>query len=171
MNSEKNCQGVWSHDSILLDTTYLLPLIGISIEELPDTLILELINRKYKIYTNYITLFELAAKGAKYITQGLLSSIRILKGINAIVYDDRIKKIGLEDTDVLATAFKLRVHVGDFIDCLIISTAIHYSNILLTEDETIIKLTNSTWFKELIKTLNPKLEVLNYRRFKERYMQ
>ena len=156
---------------IAIDTTYLLPLIGIAIKGLPDNIILELISRKYRVYINHITIFDLIAKGAKYVTRGLLSPTRVLRGVNAIVYDERIEKVSLEDSDVLALAFKLRTRIDDFIDCLIVSTAIHYSNVLLTEDSTIIKLVDNTWFKEVVQALNPDFKILDYEGFKEKYLK
>jgi len=151
---------------ILLDTTYLLPLIGISIEEIPDEMILELINRGYKLFINYVTLFELAAKGAKYISMGKLSLERVVKGIIAIVHDERVVKINIESFDTLYTSFKLRRYLRDYIDCLIVATALHYCDILLTEDDTLLKISESTWFKEIKERLNPELKVMNYKTFK-----
>ena len=154
---------------ILLDTTYLLPLIGISVEGIPDDMLLRLINRRYKIYINYIALFELSAKGAKYIAQGKLMPDRVLRGINALIHDERVKKIKSTDTDVLMTAFRLRTKIVDFIDCLILSTALHYCDILLTEDEELHELRDSTWFNEFKEGINPDIRVMSYTEFAKRH--
>jgi len=122
---------------ILLDTTYLLPAIGISIRGLRKEAVLNILKRGHEVLVSQITIFELSAKGAKYVVEGKLSADRVCRGIKAVVYDDRIKIIPMHDTSILLTAFKLRRNVSDFIDCIIISSAINSADMLLTEDEDI----------------------------------
>jgi len=55
---------------LLLDTTYLLPAIGISVKNLPKNASLTLLQGGHLISISQITLFELAAKGAKYVAIG-----------------------------------------------------------------------------------------------------
>jgi PIN domain nuclease of toxin-antitoxin system len=54
---------------LLLDTTYFLPAIGVSIKEIQKDALLTLIAKKHQILMSQITLFELSAKGAKYIEE------------------------------------------------------------------------------------------------------
>jgi len=122
---------------ILLDTTYLLPAIGISIRGLRKEAVLNILKRGHEVLVSQVTIFELSAKGAKYVVEGKLSADRVCRGIKAVVYDDRIKIIPMHDTSILLTAFKLRRNVSDFIDCIIISSAINSADMLLTEDEDI----------------------------------
>jgi len=122
---------------ILLDNTYLLPAIGISIRGLRKEAVLDILKRGHEVLVSQITIFELSAKGAKYVVEGKLSADRVCRGIKAVVYDDRIKIIPMHDTSILLTAFKLRRNVSDFIDCIIISSAINSADMLLTEDEDI----------------------------------
>lgn len=156
---------------ILLDTTYLLPLIGISVRNLPDNVVLELLSGGYEVYVNDIVFFELSAKASKYIIQGILPPIRVLRGITALIHDTRVRKVYLSDMDMLTTAFKIRSKLEDFIDSIMISTAIHYCNIMLTEDKIILNLAETSWFKELAEQINPKIKILNYITFKNKAMQ
>lgn len=55
---------------ILLDTTYLLSLIGISVNNIPHDLLLKFIDDGYEVYISSISLFELIAKGARYSSRG-----------------------------------------------------------------------------------------------------
>ena len=57
---------------LLLDTTYLLPAIGISIKELPKDAPIKLIQKGNRISICDISIFELSAKGAKHISAGTL---------------------------------------------------------------------------------------------------
>jgi len=106
-----------------------------------------------------ITIFELSAKGAKHITVGNLTAERVSRGIRAIVYDDKIERIPIHDSSVLITAFKLRRMLSDFIDCLILSSAINRNDILVTEDEDIHDLRKNGAFQELLQTINPEFKI------------
>ena len=107
-----------------------------------------------------ITIFELSAKGAKYIKDGQLSSERVTRGISAIIYNDDIETIPMHDTTILQTAFKLRNILNDFIDCLILSTALNNSEAIITEDNEIQSLKKNSDFHNLVAALNPGFKIL-----------
>jgi len=144
---------------ILLDTTYLLPAIGIAIKELPKDLPIRLMQEGNQISICDISVFELAAKGAKHISAGKLPPERVTKGIRAIVYNEQIEMIPTYESQLLLTAFKLRKMLNDFIDCLILSAAINHCDILITEDKDIQELKNNKNFNELLTTKNSKLKI------------
>lgn len=144
---------------ILLDTTYLLPAIGIAIKEHQKDLPLKLIQEGNQISICDISVFELSAKGAKHISAGKLPPERVTRGIRAIVYNEQIEMIPTYESQLLLTAFKLRKTLNDFIDCLILSAAIKQCDILLTEDNDIQNLKNNKEFNELLTTKNPKFKI------------
>lgn len=144
---------------ILLDTTYLLPAIGIAIKEHQKDLPLKLIQEGNQISICDISVFELSAKGAKHINAGKLPPERVTRGIRAIVYNEQIEMIPTYESQLLLTAFKLRKTLNDFIDCLILSAAINQCDILLTEDNDIQNLKNNKEFNELLTTKNPKFKI------------
>jgi len=144
---------------LLLDTTYLLPAIGISIKELPKDVPIKLIQKGNRISICDISIFELSAKGAKHVSAGTLPAERVTRGIRAIVYNETIETIPTYEGTLLLTAFKLRSMLNDFIDCLILSAAINRSDILLTEDKDIQDLKKNKEFNELRKTINPKFKI------------
>jgi len=65
---------------LLLDTTYFLPAIGVSIKGFPRNIVVEFIRKGYEVLISEITLFELSAKGAKFIIAGVLSPRRVSRG-------------------------------------------------------------------------------------------
>lgn len=148
---------------LLLDTTYLLPAIGVSIKGLPEDALIQLIGRGHEVFISDATVFELSANGAKHITLGNLTPERVSRGIRAIVYDERIARIPIYDSSVLLTAFRLRRALSDFIDCLILSSAIVRSDILVTEDEDIRNLREGRDFQELLHTMKPQFEIQTIR--------
>ena len=142
-----------------MDTTYLLPAIGVSVKGLPRDALIELIGKGHQIAISDVTVFELSAKGGKYITIGTLTAERVCRGIRSIVYEERIARIPIHDSSVLLTAFKLRRMLSDFIDCLILSSAINRSDVIVTEDEDIQNLKKRRDFQALVETINPKFKI------------
>ena len=145
---------------LLLDTTYFLPAIGISIKDIPQDAVIRLIESGYEVCISEITLFELSAKGAKYVVSRMLSPERVLRGLRAIIYDNRIDRVPIYDTTILSTAFKIRSLLNDFIDCLILSSAINKANALVTEDDDILMLLHKKEFNSIIERLNSKFEIM-----------
>jgi PIN domain nuclease of toxin-antitoxin system len=145
---------------LLLDTTYFLPVIGVSIKEMQKDALLTLIAKKHQISMSQITIFELSAKGAKYIKEGQLSPERITRGINAIIYNDAIETIPMHDTTIIQTSFKIRNMLNDFIDCLILSTAVNNCEAIITEDNEIQILKKNTEFQNLVAGQNPGFKIL-----------
>ena len=145
---------------LLLDTTYFLPAIGISIKDIPQDAVIRLIESGYEVCISEITLFELSAKGAKYVVSRMLSPERVLRGLRAIIYDNRIGRVPIYDTTILSTAFKIRSLLNDFIDCLILSSAINKANALVTEDDDILMLLHKKEFNSIIERLNSKFEIM-----------
>jgi PIN domain nuclease of toxin-antitoxin system len=144
---------------LLLDTTYFLPAIGISIKELPNDAPIKLIAKGHQISISDISIFELSAKGAKHITDGTLTPERVTRGIKAIIYDDTIETIPIHDNNLLLTSFKLRRILNDFIDCLILSSAINQCDALITEDNDIQNLKKNKEFNKFLTTTNTEFKI------------
>lgn len=144
---------------LLLDTTYLLPAIGISVKNIPKDAPIKLIHKGHQISISDISIFELSAKGAKHIATGKLPAERVTTGIRAIVHDGTIKMIPTYETPLLLTAFKLRNILSDFIDCLILSSALNRCDALITEDNDIQSLKKTKEFNYLLPTVNPKFKI------------
>jgi hypothetical protein len=142
-----------------MDTTYLLPAIGIAIKELPRDAPIKLLAKGHQISISDISIFELSAKGAKYIANVTLTPERVMMGIRATVYDDAIDHISTHDSDILLTSFKLRSILNDFIDCLILSSAINQCDALVTEDSDILNLNKNKEFNQLLATANSKFKI------------
>ncbi len=144
---------------ILLDTTYLLPAVGVAVKELSTDAMLKLIDKGNQIVISQISLFELAAKGAKYVKNGTLKPETVTRGIRALTYNDQIESIPINDTKLLLTAFTLRNMLDDFNDCLILSTALNNCDCIVTEDHEIHGLINRSQYNELQKTMNHEFKI------------
>ncbi|MCK4434297.1 PIN domain-containing protein, partial [Candidatus Bathyarchaeota archaeon] len=90
---------------------------------------------------------------------GKLSAERVIRGISAIVYDERITVVPMHDSSILLMAFKLRRMLSDFVDCLILSSAINQNDAIVTEDKDIQNLKRQAEFKGLLVMMNPKFKV------------
>lgn len=147
--------------NLLLDTMYLLPAIGVLVEGIPERAPLELHERGHELFISEISLFELAAKGSKYVSEGALPSERVSKGLKAIIHEERIKKISLRNADVLSHAIALKAGkiLSDFIDALILSSALIHCEVLVTEDRHIQAADLNGDFLGMRRALNPKLRI------------
>jgi len=113
----------------------------------------------HQIFMSDVSIFELAAKGGKHVALGRLAAERVTKGIRAIVYSDTIEIVPFHETTILLTAFKLRSMLNDFVDCLLVSSAINQCDVLITEDSDIQDLKKNRDFNELAASLNPKFKI------------
>ena len=155
---------------ILLDTSYLLPLIKVRIKEIPEAIIQKLLmDSKLDLFYCDITIFELTAKGTKLIISGeQLKLTDIQKGIDALENDDRITRLSWSEHPLtLDLAFSLRKIHSDYIDCLILATAVCYTDMIITFNNKLFNLIKQTpslieeilrindhfqfWFKDLTK--------------------
>jgi PIN domain nuclease of toxin-antitoxin system len=136
---------------LIIDTTYLLPLTSIGI----DTDLLKAMedNRiKLDISTlsiSSISIFELQAKAAKL-------DIPTVHTIEAIEVIDTVFKIQpFYNGKIVQVSYELLSYIKDYIDCIIVATAIVLKEDLITEDSKIHD------NKDLIKK-KYKIDVLNF---------
>jgi len=122
---------------ILIDTSYLLPLIKISIEGISERILLEvLLKSKNEIFYSDLSLFELTAKAFKYINTGDQISVQdLMIGLDAIENDTRLIHISWKDNPIIIElATNLRTIHRDTIDYLIFATAICNCDCIATMD-------------------------------------
>jgi predicted nucleic acid-binding protein len=118
---------------VFLDTTYFIPTLGISLQGIPWDVAFKA-QRENEAIVSELTLFELSAKGAKYVNSGLIPPENVVQGVNSLLRDDRFRKVGFCEAPIQRTAIHLRKKLRDYVDCLILSTAAHTCDVLLTED-------------------------------------
>ena len=118
---------------MILDTTYFLPIVGIDVE--PDILRACLNGRTIfsidDVRLSLISIFELQAKAVKLG----ISAERVVRGVRALfrLFD----VVEFYRPDIIRTSFELRKNLPDYIDCVILATAISLGEDLLTEDRLI----------------------------------
>jgi PIN domain nuclease of toxin-antitoxin system len=148
---------------VLLDTTYLMPAIGVSVKEIsPDTLGV-IRGGGHEAAISEVSLLELSAKGAKLVASGALTADRVIRGVIAAKRDEELEKIPIVDEDLLGTAISLRGRLRDFLDCLILSSAINRCDVLLTEDSLIHALTTDEVYGRLVGEINPEFVVSSHK--------
>ena len=139
---------------ILIDTSYFLPLIKISIEGISERILLEiLIQSEDKLYYSDLSLFELTAKSFKYINkENQISTQDLMRGLDAIQNNTRLIHISWKENPfIIELAKKLRTIHKDTIDCLIFATAICNCDCIVTMDKDLYKqiCLNNSIFEEI----------------------
>jgi len=160
--SKGTIEGCREMKKLLLDTTYLLPLVGIAIEGANTKLVQELLSaQEFSILLSEISLFELAAKGAKIALNTTLTYQEVLRGIDTIRHEKRFKLIGwTSNPAILELSYKIRTVHSDFIDSLILATAVCTADTFASYDKDLI--TKMMKEKEIIteiEKVNPNLRV------------
>jgi len=124
---------------ILIDTSYFLPLIKIGIENIPQTVLVNLLSKtSHEYFYSNLTLFELTAKGLKLSSQkNTITTQDIRIGIDAIHNDLRLTEKSFTDNPlIIELASQLKAIHNDTIDCLIFATAICVCDCIITMDGT-----------------------------------
>jgi PIN domain nuclease of toxin-antitoxin system len=136
---------------LILDTTYLLPLAQIAVET--DLLAAVAKKKTYlkleDIAVSLISVFELQAKGAK-LNVPAKSTIR---AVDAILSAFRV--VPFYEAGIIEEAQKIRKTISDYVDCIILATAVTSKEDLVTEDSIVLEKK-----RKLLKDYNVK--VLNF---------
>lgn len=149
--------------NILLDTTYLMPAIGIAVKGVRHDALKTLQEKGHTTSISELTLFELSAKGAKHIALGQLSQERVLRGIQAAARDESLNKVLYYGHEQLVVSFRLRKLVADYLDCAILSSALCGCDALMTEDGIIRALATKEEYRGIIDEMNPEFKLLSHR--------
>jgi len=144
---------------ILLDTMYFMPAIGVSVKGIPANAVIRLLSNGKQLAISELSLFELSAKGAKYASDGKIPQEEVLKGVRAIIHDEQVAKIPAYEEEQLEIAIELQRFMKDFIDCLIVSSALTYCDCLITEDNLVHDLRTTESYKQLITSHNSKFTI------------
>ena len=132
-------------EELVLDTTYLLPIFGISVKlEGFEELFPELLAR-YTVLYNPVSLVEAKwivlklAKREPRRRSTLLKRFRM--GLEALLRDERLGQTELTNPDIeeVADLLLTRAGIADYFDRLIYATATSRGSFLLTEDEELAK--------------------------------
>ncbi len=132
---------------ILIDTSYFLPLIKIGIENIPQTLLVNLLSKtSNEFFYSNLTIFELTAKGLKLSSQkNTITPQDIRIGIDAIQNDLRLtEKCFTDNPIIIELASQLKAIHNDTIDCLIFATAICVCDCIITMDVSLFDQINKT---------------------------
>jgi len=122
---------------VLLDTTYLLPVAGIGVRGVETDVLRKVRVAGHEVFISDISLFELLAKGASLVAQGRADEQRILLAMRSILADEKITRIAPYEEGVARTAVTLRRHHSDFVDCIILASALDACQAFLTEDRAL----------------------------------
>jgi len=132
---------------ILIDTSYFLPLIKIGIENVSQTLLVNLLSKtSNEFFYSNLTIFELTAKGLKLSSQkNTITPQDIRIGIDAIQNDLRLTEKSFTDNPIIIElASQLKTIHNDTIDCLIFATAICVCDCIITMDVSLFDQINKT---------------------------
>jgi PIN domain nuclease of toxin-antitoxin system len=144
---------------VLLDTTYFLPSIGVSLSQVPWDVVFR-VRGGNEVFVSELTLFELSAKGAKYVNVGMIPAGNVVQGVNAILADEKITKVPFTIPQIMETAISLRKLVRDYLDCALLASAVQRCDLFLTEDTELLR--KGTELDEVLGEINTEFTIKNW---------
>ncbi|HEX9339720.1 MAG TPA: PIN domain-containing protein [Thermoplasmata archaeon] len=133
----------------LLDTTYLLPAIGVAVSGVARDAVLRVREAGHRTVASAVSVLEVAAKGGKLVAERRLDRRRLVRGLRAIAADRELDVVPVEREDLLVAAADLRSLHPDFLDCVLLATAAAESDVFLTEDRGLLRLARSEAFRRI----------------------
>ena len=121
---------------VVLDTTYLLPVVGIEVN-LPEDLLGKLFSSNHSFIINELSLFELFGKASRFFSKEAAKD-RFNTGMKSIL-SSKIDIKPVFTLETLSLVLEINEKIKDLPDCPIIATALAYSDIMLTEASDIPK--------------------------------
>ena len=106
-----------------------------------------------------ITIFELAAKGAKFVSSGKIEEARVRRGLAAILGDANILQVDFRHEEILTRATALRANLNDFVDCLILAAGAGTCDALISEDEELQEIVSRNEVRVKLRPINPAFKV------------
>ena len=135
---------------MILDTTYLLPLTQIAIDtDLLGAVAQKKVDMKLEdIGLSLISIFELQAKAAKLN----IPVESVIKATTAILNAFRVEPF--HRAEIIETSYELRKTIPDYLDCVVVATAVVLEDDLVTEDTLILARTEAIRKKYDIRVLS-----------------
>lgn len=150
---------------IFLDSSFFFPFIRVDLKNVSKKEIGNLFrNENQKLFCSELVYFELSAKGSKYINKGILSMEDLLDGISFIQNYEKITKIPMHYPEILILAQEFRKTHQDYIDCIILASAIKSSDMFITMDSELQGKIRTTW-KSIITKENSIFTVTSFSDF------
>ncbi|MHA1709854.1 MAG: PIN domain-containing protein [Candidatus Baldrarchaeia archaeon] len=123
---------------MIMDTTYILPLARIDVDtDLLKAIVEGRVKHRvdfHDLKVSLISIFELQAKGAKLgVPPG-----DVIKAVDVIFRAFEV--IPFYRKDIVENAHKVRKLINDYIDCIVLATAISLDEDLITEDSLILSM-------------------------------
>ena len=132
-------------EELVLDTTYLLPVFGISVGLEGFSELFPRLLARYTVLYNPVSLVEAKwivlklAKKEPHKRDRLLERFRT--GLEVLLRDERLRQTELTNLGIerVADLLLIRASVADYFDRLIYATATSRGSVLLTEDEELAR--------------------------------
>ncbi len=146
-------------DELLIDTTYLLPVFGVSTGLENYEQLFPMLLNKYSVLYNPISTVEakwIILKLARREARGQRLLTRFREGLKALLSDKRLSQSVLTNHEIeeIADILLVKEEVKDYFDRLIYATAAHHNAILLTEDKKLLRITRQGNLPKPKKALN-----------------
>ena len=153
-----------------LDSSFFFPFIQIEIPDCSQEKLLQIFNRPDLVFCQFeLSIFEISAKGRKYVQNGCITTQDLIDGINAIEYLPNIEVIPIYHSQIQLLALYFSATHSDFIDCLLLASAVNFADRFISLDETLQQKMEKEWNDEIAK-YNDHFQMLLWTQFEHQYL-
>ncbi len=123
---------------IVLDTTYLLPIVGVELVGMNIEDMRSVLASGHSLMLNEVSLFEILGKVCPVVAEDEESRKRVETGLKAIMNSDRLTILSVIDEETLPVALDLMCRgMRDIPDVPIVASALVHADSLMTEAKDI----------------------------------
>ncbi len=152
-----NFQREYSAERLVLDTTYILPLLGVKVLNVDEDM-LKKISKHYELHYPMAMISELVGVILKQCKKERLKEVpeNAVKGLNSLLYSGDILIDPLLGEDLRFTYHLYKLGLNDLFDNILYCTAIRLNAKILTLDKELKEFLKKNGLKHQVLITNPK---------------
>jgi PIN domain nuclease of toxin-antitoxin system len=153
-----------------LDSSFFFPFIQIEVPDCSQEKLLQIFTRPDLVFCrSELSIFEISAKGRNYVQNESITTQDLIDGINAIEYLPNIEVIPIYHSQIISLALFFSETHSDFIDCLLLASAVNFTDVFISLDETLQQKIEKDWIDEIAK-YNDHFQIFLWTQFEHQYL-
>jgi predicted nucleic acid-binding protein len=156
--------------NFFFDTTFFIPFINIGVQGIPSERLIQVFQeKKFTILRSSLVLFEVSAKGTKYYNQNIITFEELTQGLATISHLANVEVIPFHYPEIMSFATFFHKEHSDFIDCLILASAIITADYLVTLDESLMRKVKNYWQPKIF-SFKDTFQIIHWREFEKKFL-
>jgi predicted nucleic acid-binding protein len=156
---------------ILLDSSFFFPFIRVQVEGCTTSSVLEILeSSRFTIFRSELVVFEISAKGSKYVQNNVVTIDDLVEGINTNQFLPAVHVVPLYPSAIQVLAVEFRRNHSNFIDCLTLASAVIFCDAFVTMDSPMNEKNEEEW-TDLIARHNDHFKIITWKELEDLWKQ